>query len=420
MERNVPKLRFKGFNDEWKQKKLKDISTYVNRTIAENETIENVLTISAGKGFLNQKDRFSQVIAGNSLKKYTVLYNNEFSYNRGNSKKYTYGCIYKLENYEKALVPNVYISFKINNGVEDYYKQLFVKKYLDRQLRQLISSSARMDGLLNINKEDFFNVHVPVPSLEEQERIANFLTKVDKIIEKQDEKVKNLEKYKKGMMQKIFSQEIRFKDENGEEYPEWEEKKVKDTMEYITDFVAAGSFADIRKNVSYKENIDYAQLIRTIDLKNKFENKEAVYVDEKAYKYLYKVNLNKACIILPNIGANIGEVYYVYPEMFRLKNNVLGPNAILIRSDITCNKFMYYIFNYKIFRKQLNSIVGASGQPKFNKTELKEMKFKIPSLQEQIKIANILSKVESIIEKENNKLKELKRWKRGLLQQMFV
>ena len=206
MERNVPKLRFKGFNDEWHKKSLREISTYINRTENNNVNITDILTISAGKGFMNQKDRFSQVIAGNSLKKYTLLYRNEFSYNRGNSKKYTYGCIYKLDNYEKALVPNVYISFKINNQVDDFYKQLFIKKYLDKYLRRLISSSTRMDGLLNINKEDFFDIEVPVPMIEEQEKIANFLTKVDKIIEKQEEKVKNLENYKKGMMQKIFSQ----------------------------------------------------------------------------------------------------------------------------------------------------------------------------------------------------------------------
>lgn len=406
MERNVPKLRFKGFNDEWKQKKLKDISTYVNRTIAENETIENVLTISAGKGFLNQKDRFSQVIAGNSLKKYTVLYNNEFSYNRGNSKKYTYGCIYKLENYEKALVPNVYISFKINNGVEDYYKQLFVKKYLDRQLRQLISSSARMDGLLNINKEDFFNVHVPVPSLEEQERIANFLTKVDKIMEKQDEKVKNLEKYKKGMMQKIFSQEIRFKDENGDEYPEWEEKKLKDVSD-VRDgthdspvYVKKGYPLVTSKNLCANGKIDYNNVN---------------YITKEDYDSInQRSKVNTGDILFGMIGT-IGNPVIVDREDFAIKNV-----ALIKENGKLLNRYLIYFLSSNKILKQFY-MKNAGGTQKFIALNLiRDLSIDVPSVQEQIKISNYMFKIDLIIEKKNKKLEELKRWKKGLVQQMFV
>ncbi|GKZ04273.1 hypothetical protein ANS017_21380 [Paraclostridium bifermentans] len=221
---NAPKLRFKEFSGEWELRTLESISTHIKRT--SNELFENVLTISAGRGFLNQKDRFSQIIAGNSLSKYTLLFKDEFSYNRGNSKKYTYGCIYRLKDYERALVPNVYISFKINNQVEGFYSQLFIKKYLDKQLRQLISSSARMDGLLNINKTEFFKVKVPVPKIEEQKKIASLFSLIDKKIELQNDKVDDLKNYKKGVMQKIFSQEFRFKCNDEKEYTEWREIRL--------------------------------------------------------------------------------------------------------------------------------------------------------------------------------------------------
>ena len=87
----------------------------------------------------------------------------------------------------------------------------------------------------------------------------------------------------------------------------WEQRELGECMETVTDYVAAGSFADIADHVQYKNSPDYAQLIRTVDLKHEFRNSDYVYVDKKAFDYLWRVNLNEECIVLPNIGANIGE-----------------------------------------------------------------------------------------------------------------
>lgn len=111
-------------------------------------------------------------------------------------------------------------------------------------------------------------------------------------------------------------------------------------MSTVTDYVAAGSFADIRNNVTYLNEMGYAQLIRTVDLKKKFTNKDFVFLNENAFNYLWRVNLNEDCIILPNIGANIGEVYYVKPSQLPQENNVLGPNAILLKT----NEDKYFVF----------------------------------------------------------------------------
>lgn len=408
MERNVPKLRFKGFNDEWHKKSLREISTYINRTENNNVNITDILTISAGKGFMNQKDRFSQVIAGNSLKKYTLLYRNEFSYNRGNSKKYTYGCIYKLDNYEKALVPNVYISFKINNQVDDFYKQLFIKKYLDKYLRRLISSSTRMDGLLNINKEDFFDIEVPVPMIEEQEKIANFLTKVDKIIEKQDEKVKNLENYKKGMMQKIFSQEIRFKDENGNEYPEWEEKKLKDVV----------SGFEYGMNSSAIEFDGINKYIRITDIdesSNKYRNENIVSPDGILEdKYLVKEN----DILFARTGASVGKTY-----LYDKNDGKVYFAGFLIRANVNRNnnsKFIFMQTQTDEYKRWVKIMSMRSGQPGINSQEYATYNINIPCIEEQNRIAKFLTNIDDIIEKENKKLIQMRYLKKGLLQQMFV
>lgn len=167
-------------------------------------------------------------------------------------------------------------------------------------------------------------------------------------------------------------------------------------MSCITDYVAAGSFADIRNNVTYLSEPDYAQLVRTVDLKKKFTNNDVVFVDKKAFDYLWRVNLNDDCIILPNIGANIGEVYYVEPSDLPQENNVLGPNAILLKTD----EDKYFVFTSLTtddFQSQLFENVGSSGQPKFNKTELKNINLCIPSLDEQHKIGEIFRNIDNLI-----------------------
>ena len=171
---------------------------------------------------------------------------------------------------------------------------------------------------------------------------------------------------------------------------EW--KKLGDVVEVVTDYVAAGSFKTIADNVKYLTKGGYAQLVRTKDIKANFSNiGDFVYVDENAFKFLYRVNLDKECLILPNIG-NCGEIYYIYPENLPHKNNVLGPNAIYLRSESQNNKYLYYLFHERYFQRALYKITSKVGQGKFNKTDLKGIKIPIPSLETQEKIVKTLDK----------------------------
>jgi type I restriction enzyme S subunit len=199
-------VRFKDENGndfpDWQEFKLNQVVTPIKRRL--EQAIKTVLTISAKKGFLLQAERFSQIIAGNSLEKYTHLKKGEFAYNRGNSKTYTYGCIYKLDNHKEALVPNIYRSFTLNRGCPEFFSQLFKNKYLDKQLRRLISSSARMDGLLNIGEKDFYEVKVPFPSEDEQKKLGTFLNELDKKSQLVAKHIEQTETFKKGLLQQMF------------------------------------------------------------------------------------------------------------------------------------------------------------------------------------------------------------------------
>ena len=189
-------------------------------------------------------------------------------------------------------------------------------------------------------------------------------------------------------------------------------------MDTVTDYVAAGSFEDIRNNVTYLNEPGYAQLVRTVDLKKKFTNNDSIYVDESAFKYLWRVNLNEECIVLPNIGANIGEVYFVEPSGLPYDNNVLGPNAILLKA----NEDTYFAFtalNNLTFQKQLFENVGSSGQPKFNKTELKSIQLYMPQNEEQEKIGQYFRDLDHLITLHQRKCEETKKLKKYMLQKMF-
>lgn len=384
--RKVPKLRFKEFSNEWEEKKLGEISEVIKQKADEINDFP-ILTISAGKGFINQEDRFSKIIAGKSLEKYTLLKKNEFSYNRGNSKQYKYGCIYKLNNYEIALVPNVYRSFKLNKENPEFYFQLFQKKYLDNQLKKIISSSARMDGLLNISEKDFFDVKVPLTLLKEQEKIASFLTNVDKKISLTEEKLELFREYKKGVMQKIFSQELRFKDNNGNDYPEWEEKRLGEISKICTGKLDANAMVE---NGRYR-----------------------FYTCAKEFYYIDSYSFDTEALLISGNGANVGYIHY-----YKGKFNAYQRTYVLDNFEENII-FIKYILE-KNLKIRIEKEKNSGNTPYIVLSVLTDMVLQIPTLEEQEKIADFLSSIDSKIESIEKELEGLKEFKKGLLQQMFV
>ena len=198
-----PQLRFAGFADAWEQRKLGEIAIRVRG----NDGRMNLptLTISAGNGWMDQRDRFSQNIAGKEQKNYTLLRQGELSYNHGNSKLAQFGAVFELESYNEALVPRVYHSFSVTAGAQPkFIEQMFATHRPDRELRKLVSSGARMDGLLNINYDDFMGIKVWLPSVAEQQAISGLLVKLDNTIALHQRKLEKLQELKKGYLQKMF------------------------------------------------------------------------------------------------------------------------------------------------------------------------------------------------------------------------
>ena len=150
----------------WSVVALGDIFSEITRKVGDKDLPP--FSISAGIGFVSQREKWGRDISGAQHENYTHLKPGEFSYNKGNSKRYPQGCIYLLKQGE-ICVPNVFISFKPNkdNLVSEFYEHYFIANYHARELRKYITSSARSDGLLNVNKKDFFKIQVPFPPVAE-------------------------------------------------------------------------------------------------------------------------------------------------------------------------------------------------------------------------------------------------------------
>lgn len=199
------KKRLKGFKGEWKELKMKEV---FDEIVDFNDGNENhlIMTISSRLGLVAQEDKFDRVIAGDSLKKYTQIIENDFAYNKGNSKTYPMGCVFQLEGRPSALVPFVYICFRPTDKIDSsFYKQWFISHGLDRQLQKIITSGARGDGLLNVNTDDFFKLKIPYPSIKEQTAIAQVLQAADKEIQLLKTKAVRLREKKKWLMQVLLT-----------------------------------------------------------------------------------------------------------------------------------------------------------------------------------------------------------------------
>ena len=199
----VPEIRLDGFEGEWNKSKLKDVAHRVQGNDGRMDL--PTLTISASGGWMNQIDRFSANIAGKEQKNYTLLKKGELSYNHGNSKLAKYGVVFELQDYEEALVPKVYHSFRVNQLADaKFIEIMFSTKIPDRELGKLISSGARMDGLLNISFDDFMNIVIIIPTFAEQQAIGSYFSNLDKLINSHQEKISQLETLKKKLLQDMF------------------------------------------------------------------------------------------------------------------------------------------------------------------------------------------------------------------------
>lgn len=389
-----PKLRFPEFTGDWKQHKFEDVVTIGSGKDYKHLESGNVPVYGTGGYMLSVNQALSESEDAVGIGRKGTI-----------DKPYILRAPFWTVDTLFYCIPNKGFDLTFTNCL---FQNVDWKK------------KDESTGVPSLSKVIINNVKAYVPSLEEQQKIASLFSELDTLIQSAEKELDGYRELKQSMLQKMFPKkgdkvpEIRFPEFTGD----WEQRKLGDTIPVVTDYVAAGSFADIAANVDYKSEPDYAQLVRTVDLKHDFENNDSIYVDKKAFDYLYRVNLDEESIVLPNIGANIGEVYYIEPSALPYERNVLGPNAIYLK-PCKNTKFIYSLFQTVDFQKKLMISIASSGQPKFNKTELKEITITLPNNDEQKKIGEYFSNLDNLITIQQQELDGYKELKKGLLQQMF-
>lgn len=190
---------------DWTMVPISEISERIQRRADEDEELP-VLMISSGTGFVRQDEKYSRFMAGKSVENYIALNRGEFAYNKGNSKLYEFGCVFPLRGYERGLVPHVYVCFKLSPCLNAaFYEHLFRADYLHDQLGALVNTGVRNNGLLNIRPADFLACQVPMPPLEDQNRIAELLNTASTWVEQHERDLGFLKQEKTALMSQLIT-----------------------------------------------------------------------------------------------------------------------------------------------------------------------------------------------------------------------
>ena len=311
------------------------------------------------------------------------------------------GAIKKLNRYSNGVVSTLYICFRTNNQLDSQ----FAEKYFDsgiqnEELYKVAQEGARNHGLLNIGLNDFFAIKLKVPEINEQKKIADFIGFFDKKLDYLREKESLLYEYKNCLLQKIFSQDIRFSKNNGDSFNEWQEQTIGDLFlsrsEKTTEVfellsVTIGNGVCKQSEISKNDNSSRDK-----------SNYKRVYKNDIAYN---SMRMWQGALGVSNYDGIVSPAY-----------TILKPN-----SNCYPKFFEYYFKTTPILRKfQRNSQGLTSDTWNLKYPQLSKIKISVPVIEEQIKIANFFLKIDSCIDVVSEKIEHTESFKKGLLQRMFV
>ena len=388
--KNVPELRFPEFDGEWEEGTIKSL---VHGNLSDGDWINKEYLLPNGKYRIIQTGNIS---VGKYLnKEKSSKFISQSSYDELKANEVFPGDILISRLADPAgrsiIMPN--INWKMVTSVDvaiirpnKKFESYFLISILNTD-KKLYDISKLVSGTSHkrISRKNLEKVKIIYPKIQEQQKIGDFFSKLDRQIELEEQKLEKLEEQKKGYMQKIFSQELRFKDENGNDYPEWEIKKLMQIAK-----VKTGS-----KNV--QDNIQ--------DGKFKFFDRSV------EVKYLNTFDFDETAIIYPGEGSKF------LPRYFSGKYS-LHQRAYSIYDININNNYLYYYLslqNNHFLKYAVGSTVKSLRMSGFDK-----LKVMVPKNSEQEKIGDFFNELDELIEKQSSKIGVLKQRKKGFLQKMFV
>ena len=294
---------------------------------------------------------------------------------------------------------------------QDKVNTIFLKNVIDLQ-KDNLDSQATQNAQKNINLQVLKPLKLIVPSKEEQNKIASFLSAVDEKISQLTQKLELLSQYKQGMMQKLFSQQIRFKADDGGEFAKWEDSKLGELTTLITKGTTPSSLGE-----KYEESgINFIK-IESLSSNGKFLLDKFAYIDENTHNKLARSKLEHDDILFSIAGA-LGRVAIISRDY--LPANTNQALAIIRLKDKKITRYIYYFLNSDYVKKIIDAESVQLAQANFSLGQLANLDVLVPCLEEQTKIANFLSAIDQKIEVVAQQIEQAKTWKKGLLQQMFI
>lgn len=396
--KNIPSLRFPEFDGDWEKKKLGDIGD-----VKMCRRIFNDETLSEGDIPFFKIGSFGKVADAFITKELFLEYREKFSYpKKGNVLISAAGTIGRLVIY---------------NGEDAYYQDsnivwidndetLVTDKYLYYilQLAKFKTEGGTIQRLYNsILKSTKFSCS----TLKEQTKIASFLTSVDDKLQALKQKKTLLEQYKKGVMQKIFSQELRFKDDNGNDYPNWEEKKLGEIF-----------YSEKGKGISKNKIVPHGNFECVLygELYTKYN--EVIYNVVSKTNEVDGTKSKVGDLLIPSSTTTTG-IDLANVTALNKNDVLLGGDITVLRSNNEINNvfYAYYLSNHK--KEEIASYAQGSTIVHLYYSHIKDMEIHLLSLSEQTKIADFLSAIDDKINQCHGQIEKTEVWKKGLLQKMF-
>src|SRR5690606_9180047 len=397
-----PKLRFPEFSGDWESDKFK---SYVKLNQGLQIPISERFTEYVPNSYFYITNEFLNKNSGKSY--YIVNPSNSVICKESDILMTRTGNTGKVVTNVKGAFHNNFFKISYNSNV---YKDFLYFYLIHPKIQHIILSRAGTSTIPDLNHSDFYSINFVHPSLTEQQKIADYLTTIDKKISLLEEKKTELLRYNKAMMQKLFAQEIRCKDENGNDFPEWEDLTICDIVSNIGG-TALEKYVDIKLNYKFISIGIYSKDGRYID------NNARIELNDKTKTKL--LNKNDLVMVLndkTSSGDIIGSTILIDDDNYIYNQR----SERLIPKDFINSRFLWHKLNSKDFRKKVFTNAQGGTQIYVNFPIVKKLSVKIPSLPEQEKIADFLSAMDESIEKVNEQIIQTQSFKKAMLQQMFV
>lgn len=403
----VPRLRFPEFvGRRLKITKLGRISSIVAEKAGENKY--TLMSVTSGVGLVPQAEKFGREIAGDSYKNYIVIKKYDFAYNKSATKQFPEGYISMLEEYDIAAVPNsIFTCFRIidSESYPPFFDYLFNNNYHGHWLKKYIEVGARVHGALSIDTNHLWSMPLVLPDFKEQQKIADCLSSIDELIDAESRKLKALEKYKRGLMQKLFPAE-------GKTLPEWRFPEFQNQNAWSRSLL--GDLLDVlmckrifSNETSETEDIPFYKIGTLGEKADSFISRSLFEKYKKTYRFPRQGEILISC------SGTIGRClpYDGEDAYFQDSNIVWLDNP----TSLISNELLFYLLS-NVHWNKLNSTTIT----RIYTSDLKKLVLIFPEKkEEQQKIADCLSEIDTIITEQSNKIEQLKAHKKGLMQGLF-